>query len=182
MSAKKAKDTAAEKKPLEEQPAAEIPQEQAAEGAPEALSEAETLKKELDEQKNKLLLTLAEYDNYRKRSQKERMEIYPEAIASTVSKFLPVLDNFDRAMQTECGDPEFKKGVEMILTSFKECLKALNVEEIEPQGTEFDPALHNAVMHVEDESLGSNTVSATLQKGYKIGDRVLRHAMVQVAN
>lgn len=146
------------------------------------LSEAEKLKAQAEELNNKLLRTLAEYDNYRKRSQKERMELYPEAISSTVSKFLPVLDNFERALQTDCADTEFKKGIEMIFTSFKECLKGLNVEEIEPTGESFDPNLHNAVMHIEDEKLGENTVSAVLQKGYKIGDKILRHAMVQVAN
>ena len=177
MSAKKTKDTAAEEKEPQITPDLDAPIEEAAE-----LSEAESLSAQLEEQSNTLLRTLAEYDNYRKRSQKERMEIYPEAIATTVSKFLPVLDSFERALQTPCSDAEFKKGVDMIFTSFKECLKALNVEEINPAGEQFDPNLHNAVMHIEDENLDENVVSTVMQTGYKIGDRVLRHAMVQVAN
>lgn len=146
------------------------------------VSEADALKAQIDELNDKLMRTLAEYDNYRKRSQKERMEIYPDAVAGAVTKFLPVLDSFDRALQTECTDAEFKKGVEMIFTSFKECLSALNVEEIEADGKEFDPNLHNAVAHIESEALGENTVASVFQKGYKLGERVLRHAMVQVAN
>ena len=147
-----------------------------------AQNEAETLSQQLAQSNDKLLRTLAEYDNYRKRSQKERAEIYPDAVAATVTKLLPVLDNFERALQTDCADAEFKKGVEMIFTSFTETLKALGVEEIEAQGKEFDPNLHNAVMHVDDEAIGENMVAQVMQKGYKLGERVLRHAMVSVAN
>ncbi|WP_312645015.1 nucleotide exchange factor GrpE [Hydrogenoanaerobacterium sp.] len=181
MSAKKAKESApqAEEAKVEDVATEETAAQPAVE---QEISEADLLKKQMEELNDKLMRTLAEYDNYRKRSQKERLEIYPEAVAQTVSKFLPVLDNFDRAMESECEDSEFKKGVDMIFTSFKECLKALNVEEIEAEGKEFDPNLHNAVMHLEDENLGENTIAAVFQKGYKMGDKVLRHAMVQVAN
>lgn len=187
MSAKKAKETApqAEEVQADEVKTEAVNTEEAVveeTAAQQEVSEVDLLKTQLEEMSDKLMRTLAEYDNYRKRSQKERLEIYPEAVAQTVTKFLPILDNFDRAMESECADAEFKKGVEMILTSFKECLKALNVEEIEAEGKEFDPNLHNAVMHIESETLGENTIAAVFQKGYKIGDKVLRHAMVQVAN
>lgn len=140
------------------------------------------LQAQVEQLSDKLMRTLAEYDNYRKRSQKERMEIYPEAVAGAVTKLLPVLDNFERAMEVQCTDTEFKKGIDMIFASFQEFLKSVNVEEISAQGSPFDPNLHNAVMHIEDDSLEENMVAAVLQKGYKMGDRVLRHAMVQVAN
>lgn len=145
--------------------------------------EIDALKKQLEELNNRMLRTLAEYDNFRKRSQRERLEIYPEAVAATVAKFLPVLDNFERALSSECADPEFRKGVEMIFSALQESLTAIGVEEIAvQQGAAFDPAVHNAVLHVEDDALGDNVVAQVLQKGYRIGDKVLRHAMVQVAN
>lgn len=152
------------------------------EAAKHEASEENALQQQVGELNDKLIRTLAEYDNYRKRSQKERMEIYPDAVAATVTKLLPVLDNFERAMETQCADVEFKKGVDMIFTSFQEFLKSVNVTEIEAAGKAFDPNLHNAVMHIEDETLSDNMVAAVFQKGYQMGDRVLRHAMVQVAN
>ena len=95
---------------------------------------------------------------------------------------LPVLDNFERALQAECGDADFKKGVEMIFTSLKDILNKMGVEEIEAEGKAFDPELHYAVSRIEDENLGENIVANVLQKGYKMGERVIRHAMVAVAN
>lgn len=165
-------------------PEQEAPEQEAASQAqePQQPDEAQQLQKQLDELNDRYLRTLAEYDNFRKRSQREKLEIYPDAVASTIEKFLPALDNFERALAAPCSDEEFKKGVEMIFHSLMDCLKALNVEEIEAMGKPFDPNLHNAVMHVEDENLGENTVAQVFQKGYKIGDKVLRHAMVQVAN
>ncbi|WP_343252346.1 nucleotide exchange factor GrpE [Ligaoa zhengdingensis] len=154
----------------------------AGEAAPPEKTEAEQLAEQVEQLNDRLMRTLAEYDNYRKRSQKERTELYPEAVAATVAKFLPVVDNFERALESACSDADFKKGVEMIYTSMMECLKGLGVEEIEAQGAVFDPNFHNAVMHIEDEALGENVVASVFQKGYKIGERVLRHAMVQVAN
>lgn len=137
---------------------------------------------QLKEQSDRLLRTLAEYDNYRKRSIKEKDAIYPQAKADTVEKFLPIIDNFERAMQTECSDEPFKKGIEMIFQSFCKTMKELSVEEIGKEGEPFNPDLHNAVMHIEDDSLGDNVVAQVLQKGYRIGDRVVRYAMVKVAN
>ena len=129
---------------------------------------------QLKEQSDRLLRTLAEYDNYRKRSIKEK--------ADTVEKFLPIIDNFERAMQTECSDEAFKKGVDLIFQAFCKTMKELSVEEIGKEGEPFNPDLHNAVMHIEDDSLGDNVVAQVLQKGYRIGDRVVRYAMVKVAN
>lgn len=146
------------------------------------LSELEKLQDDYAALNDKYLRLMAEYDNYRKRSQKEKDMIYPEAVAATVGKFLPVLDNFDRAHDFETQDLEYKKGVDLIYTAFQETLQKLNVEAFAEIGEAFQPELHNAVMHIEDENLGENVISQVFQKGYKIGDKVVRHAMVQVAN
>lgn len=176
-----------------EQQEAEAAEETAAEGPEEAeetagdagaeeASETEKLQEQIDSLNDKLLRTLAEYDNYRKRTMKEKDSIYPQAKADTVEKFLPIIDNFERAVQCECTDSEFKKGIEMIFNSFLQAMKELSVEEIGTEGEPFNPDVHNAVMHVEDEAYGENVVAQVLQKGYKIGDRVVRYAMVKVAN
>lgn len=145
-------------------------------------SEADQLKEQLNALNDKYVRILAEYDNFRKRSQKEKDAIYPRAAADTVEKFLPIIDNFERAMSSPCGDETFKKGMDMIFQSFMDTLSALNVEIIGAPGETFDPQLHNAVMHIEDENYGENVIVQVLQKGYRIGDRVVRYAMVQVAN
>lgn len=183
---------AAEEKKTEE--ATEAPEQPACEdanGAPEEGSEEndkkkedelETMRKKYTELNDQYLRTLAEYDNFRKRSQREKEAVYPAAVASTVEKFLPVVDSFERALAFECADAEFKKGVQMIYESLLSTLRDLKVEELGAVGEPFDANLHNAVMHIEDESLGENTISAVLQKGYRIGERVIRYAMVTVAN
>lgn len=148
----------------------------------EAVSETDALKNELNAQTEKYMRILAEYDNFRKRSQKEKEAIYPRAVGDTVEKFLPIIDNFERAMSCECSDENFKKGMDMIFQSFMNTLKGLNVEIVGEVGETFNPELHNAVMHIEDENYGENQITQVLQKGYKIGDRVVRYAMVQVAN
>lgn len=140
------------------------------------------LEEENAQLKDKLLRTLAEYDNFRKRSQKEKEAVYPDAVANTVLSFLPVLDNFERAIAAPCSDEEFKKGLELIQKAFFDTLGKLGVEEIPALGEPFDPNFHSAVMHVEDEAFSENTVCDVFQKGYKMGDRVVRHAMVKVAN
>lgn len=152
-----------------------------AEAAPEA-SEAEKLQQQLDAVNDRLLRTMAEYDNFRRRSQREKESIYPQATAAAVAQFVPILDTFDRALQAPCTDEEFKKGVEMILTNFKEVLAKLGVEEFAAVGDVFNPEMHNAVMHVEDDSLEAGVIAEVFQKGYRIGDRIVRHAMVKVAN
>ena len=162
--------------------AAAQPTEQTAQEKPEEPTAEQKLQAELDQLNDRLLRTLAEYDNYRKRSIKEKDAIYPQAKADTVEKFLPIIDNFERAMQTECSDEAFKKGIDMIFQSFLKTMHELSVEEIGKEGEPFNPDLHNAVMHVEDENYGENVVAQVLQKGYRIGDRVVRYAMVKVAN
>lgn len=143
----------------------------------------EELEKELAAAKEAHIRTLAEYDNYRKRSVKEKESIYVDAKVSCLSELLPVLDNFDRALNVQQADAEtYKKGMEMISTSFMEILKKLGVEAFGEKGEEFDPNYHNAVMSVEDEELGENTIAEVFNKGYKLGDKVLRHAVVKVAN
>lgn len=167
-----------------EQETVETKEEQISEETQQANQESceEKLQKECDQLNDKLLRTLAEYDNYRKRSIKEKDAIYPQAKADTVEKFLPIIDNFERAMQSECSDEAFKKGIEMIFQSFLKTMSDLSVETIGEEGEAFNPDLHNAVMHVEDASLGENVIAQVLQKGYRIGDRVIRYAMVAVAN
>lgn len=163
----------------------ELSQEDEQDENPEQGSdEADKLREEINRLKDAHLRTLAEYDNYRKRSQKERESLYPTAVADTLEKILPVLDNFERALQAECSDETYKKGFEMIYDQFKGILEASGVTEINPQGEAFDPERHNAVMHIEDESYGNGEVIEVLQKGYQYqsGDRILRYAMVKVAN
>ena len=127
--------------------------------------------------------TLAEYDNYRKRTAKEKEATWIDAKASCVAELLPVLDTFDRALGVTDSDFEsYKKGVEMIYQGFCDTLKKLGVEAFGEEGDEFDPNFHSAVMHVDDESLGENVLAQVFSKGYKIGEKVLRPAMVKVAN
>lgn len=145
-------------------------------------TEEEKLKEQLDEANDKYLRLMAEYDNFRKRSAKERLEITAIATGNAVNEILPVIDNFERALQTETDDEVYKQGVEMIFKQFGDCLKKLGVEVIDPTGQQFDPNLANAVNQIEDPELGENVVAQTFQKGYKIGDKVIRYAMVVVAN
>ena len=145
--------------------------------------EAHSLAVELATEKDKCLRVMAEYDNFRKRSQKERENIYSEVRGDTVAKLLPVYDNLERALKQETSDEAYRKGVEMIMTQFKEIMGKLGVNEIEASsGDKFDPQLHDAVMHVEDESLGEGVIVEELQKGFRLGDKVLRFSVVKVAN
>ena len=145
--------------------------------------ELEKLKKELADEKDKYLRLAAEYDNYRKRSQKERENIYADVRSDTVEKFLPVYDNLERALKQATTDEAYSKGVEMIMSQFKEIMANAGVVEIDAAaGTAFDPNIHNAVMHVEDEALGESVIVEEFQKGFKLGDKVLRCSVVKVAN
>ena len=145
-------------------------------------NELEEAQKKAEELNDRLLRTMAEYDNYRKRTQKEKESIYPDAISFAVQTILPVIDNFEIALKSECADENFKKGMEMIFNQMTESLKSLNVTEINPVGEPFDPEEHNAVMHVDDDTVEDNTVVEVLRKGYKLGEKVIRFAMVKVAN
>lgn len=155
--------------------AAEDLEESAAESEPDKSGE------ELAAVKEQLLRTMAEYDNFRKRSAREKDALRAEIILDITSRFLPVLDNLERALQNECSDENYKKGVEMISTSFLDTLKNLGVEEIASDGAPFDPNFHQAVQRVQNSEAESGTVVQTFAKGYKIGDRVIRFAMVAVA-
>ncbi|MCD7905081.1 MAG: nucleotide exchange factor GrpE [Clostridiales bacterium] len=132
---------------------------------------------------DRLLRSLAEFDNYRKRTTLEKAAMYSAGAADTAEKLLSVLDNFERALSSEQDkESSLYKGVEIIFKQMNEAFKTIGVTEIEAEGKPFDPNLHNAVMHIEDENLGENVVSQVLQKGYKYNDKVIRPAMVQVAN
>lgn len=150
-------------------------------GEKENSKEAE-LQKQLDDEKDKHLRLMAEYDNYRKRTQKEKESIYPEAVAETIKAFLPVADNFERAMAAATDDENYKKGAELTYRSLMDVFAKFNVESFGEKGDLFDPNLHNAVMHEDDDSEKESMISEVFQKGYKIGDRILRFAMVKVLN
>ena len=137
---------------------------------------------QLNAERDRYLRLLAEYDNYRKRSTRERENIYSDALTDTVTKFLPVYDNLVRALEQSTADEAYRQGVEMIMTQFNDILTKLGVTPIDALGQKFDPTLHNAVMHEEDAEKGENEIVQELQKGFKLGDKVIRFAMVKVAN
>ncbi|OUN21745.1 nucleotide exchange factor GrpE [Flavonifractor sp. An82] len=175
----------------EKQPEEVIPEEQTAQtAAPEAaedapnplLEELEALKQNLTDQEDKFLRLAAEYDNYRRRSQKEKESAWADSKAETAAAFLPVYDNLERALKQDTADEAYKKGVEMTMTQLKEVLSKLGIEEIPALGEPFDPNLHNAVMHVEDENAGENTIVEVFQAGFRTGEKVIRFSMVKVAN
>ena len=145
-------------------------------------AEKESLEKEKAALSDKYLRLCAEYDNFRRRSQKEKENLCGDVKADIVQKFLPVYDNLERALKQGTEDEAYRKGVEMIMTQFAGTLEKLGVKKIESLGRTFDPVFHNAVMHVEDESLGENTIVEVFQEGFTLGDKVIRFAMVKVAN
>lgn len=159
-------------------------------GGKKAKAEKEAMRKKLEEaeealkkQKDQLLRTAAEYDNYRKRTEREKAAIYSDATAAAVLEFLPVADNLERALeQQECSVEDLRKGVEMVQAQLKKALEKLGVSEMGAAGEAFNPELHNAVSHIDDENAAENVVAQVYQKGYKIGDKVVRHATVVVAN
>ena len=144
-------------------------------------TEVEILTEKSNELADKLLRLTAEFDNFRKRTQKEKENLYKDAQAATIGGFLDVLDNLERAALAGDGD-DLSKGVELVIAQFKSVLEKMGVSVIDPQGEAFNPELHNAVSHIEDENVGENIVVNVFQKGYIMGDRVIRFAMVQVAN
>lgn len=190
---KKAEQTAPEQQePMEEtqaqaetqagQPESEAKTEAQSESADPLLTELESLKDQVAQQEDKYLRLAAEYDNYRRRTAKEKDSIWNDAKADAAVAFLPVYDNLERALKQETADEAFKKGVEMTMTQLKTVLEKLGITEIPALGQAFDPNLHNAVMHVEDENFGENTVCDVFQAGFQLGDKVIRFAMVKVAN
>ncbi len=169
---------APEEEKNEEQPAEEAAEEKTVEQITE-----EKFVAELAAQKEAYMRLAAEYDNFRKRTIKEKEESFTNAKATVFADLLPVLDNFDRALSTEESSLEdFRKGVEMTHTQLTDVFKNYGVETFGEPGDQFDPNIHNAVMHVDDESLEANTVAEVFQKGYKINEKILRPAMVKVAN
>ena len=149
----------------------------------EQAEQMELAARQLETTKDQFARLAAEYDNYRKRTAKEKETLYQDAKADTIREFLAVYDNLERAAAAPGGeDDPHKKGLEMIFTQYKELLKKLGVSEIEAQGQPFDPEKHEAVMHIDDENLGENVVAQVFQAGFQLDGRVIRHAIVQVAN
>ena len=172
----------AEAKKAEEKPSGKKQDKKESKGTGEKKEEQSSPAEELKGANDRYLRLLAEYDNYRKRSQKEKDNLYTEIRSETVEKFLPVYDNLVRALAQSTEDEAYRRGVEMIMTQFNTTLEKLGATKIECLGQKFDPSLHNAVMHIEDESLGENVIAEVFQKGFKVGEKVVRFAMVKVAN
>lgn len=164
---------------LETEESVEKKSEETSEETDKIISE---LNSKLLEANDKLLRTVAEYDNFRKRSQKEKEAIYSDSKVDVISKLLPVIDNFERAAAAQADAENYKKGIEMTVQQLLDVLSNLGVEAFGAKGESFDPNIHNGVMHTEDENLDENTISEVYMKGYKMGDRVIRHATVIVAN
>ena len=145
-------------------------------------NEIEKLKAELEETTDRYKRMMAEFDNYKKRSAKERDALYNSLVADIVTSLLPILDNLEKAVTAKTEDESYKQGVEMVLKQFIDTLSSLGVQEIETVGTTFNPEFHEAVSSVQDENLGEKEIKEEFRKGYKIGDKVIRHSMVVVAN
>ena len=160
----------------------ETPAEETVEEIVEEVVEVNPWEEKYNAERDAHLRLAAEYDNFRKRTVKEKEASYGNGKADTVAKMLPVYDNLERALQQETADTAYKKGVEMTMNELVKIFTGLGVEIYGEPGDSFNPELHNAVMHIENEELGENTIAAVFQKGAKIGDKVVRFAMVQVAN
>lgn len=160
------------------------PQTEAEAEAPQTEAEApvDPWEEKYNQEHDSYLRLAADYDNFRKRTMKEKEQSYGNGKADAVVKLLPVYDNLERALNQPTQDDAYKKGVEMTMTELVKILEGLGVEIFGQAGDTFDPNLHNAVMHTEDETLGENTVTMVFQKGFRLGDKIVRFAMVQVAN
>ena len=183
--AKKEKETKEQKMDAtQEQPAVEEPQPQPAEENPEAPKpeEKDPWEEKYNAEHDARLRVAAEFDNFRKRTVKEKEASYGNGKADAVAKMLPVYDNLERALNQPTEDAAYKKGVELTMNELVKILTGLGVEIFGAAGDKFDPTLHNAVMHTESEDLEENTIAQVFQKGFKLGDKVVRFAMVQVAN
>jgi len=153
-----------------------------AEAAEDNPDPVKALEDSLKAEQDKYLRLAAEYDNYRRRNQKERENLYTDVRSDTITKLLPVYDNLERALGQQTEDAAFFKGVEMTMAQLKEILESIGVSEIPTVGQTFDPSLHNAVLHIDDENYGDNEIVEEFQKGFKLGDKVIRFSMVKVAN
>ena len=172
----------AEAKKAEEKPSGKKQDKKESKGAGEKKEEQSSPAEELKGANDRYLRLLAEYDNYRKRSQKEKDSLYADIKSDTVAKFLPVYDNLVRALAQSTEDEAYRRGVEMIMTQFNTTLEKLGATKRECLGQKFDPSLHNAVMHVEDEEKSENEIVEVFQDGFMMGEKVIRFAMVKVAN
>ena len=172
----------AEANKAEEKPSGKKQDKKESKGAGEKKEEQSSPAEELKGANDRYLRLLAEYDNYRKRSQKEKDSLYADIKSDTVAKFLPVYDNLVRALAQSTEDEAYRRGVEMIMTQFNTTLEKLGATKIECLGQKFDPSLHNAVMHVEDEEKRENEIVEVFQDGFMMGEKVIRFAMVKVAN
>ncbi len=171
-----------EKKPEQETVEAEPVKEEKKAKKQKKNDECEKLAKELAASKDLLARTAAEFDNFKKRTERERLGVAEYAKANLFKEFLPILDNAVRAVAAESNGEDYCKGLEMIIKQFLAVPEKMGVTLLANEGEEFDPNCHEAVMHIEDESLGENVIAEVLQQGYKIGDTVIRAAMVKVAN
>ena len=172
----------AEAKKAEEKPSGKKQDKKESKGAGEKKEEQSSPAEELKGANDRYLRLLAEYDNYRKRRQTEKDNLYADSKSHTVAKFLPVYDNLVRALAQSTEDEAYRRGVEMIMTQFNTTLEKLGATKIECLGQKFDPSLHNAVMHVEDEEKSENEIVEVFQDGFMMGEKVIRFAMVKVAN
>ena len=157
-------------------------QEEAAVEETAVQEEKSGLDEALKAQEDRYLRLAAEYDNYRKRTAKEKEALWTDIKCDTAAAFLPVYDNLERAIKQETADEAYKKGVEMTMNQLKEVFAKLGITEIPALGEKFDPNLHNAVMHIDDENFGENEIAQVFQAGFQCGEKVIRFAMVQVAN
>ena len=142
----------------------------------------ETQKQELEEKDDRIKRLIAEFENFKKRSSKERENLYNSIIGDIITSFLPIIDNLEKAVQTKTEDQEFKQGIELVLKQFKDVLESNGVKEIESVGQIFNPELHEAITSVQDDNLGVQEIKEEYRKGYMIGDKVIRHSLVVVAN
>ena len=172
----------AKKKEEKEQPVQETPEKIAETAAEEQQDPVNPFEEKYNAEHDAYLRLAADYDNFRKRSAKEREQLYAAGKADAVQKLLPVYDNLERALNQETADEAYKKGVEMTLNELVRILESLGVSVFGEAGEVFDPNIHNAVMHIEDETAGENTIVQVFQKGFKLGEKIIRFAMVQVAN
>lgn len=172
-----------EKENLQTEEEVETVQTEEAAEAAETQAEENALQAQYDELNDRYLRMAAEYDNFRKRSRAERDSVHAEAVAYAVKALLATVDNLSRALAQPTEDAAYKQGIEMTYNQMMESFQSLGVTEIAAEpGTAFDPNLHNAVMHIDDDSFGENVIAEVFQKGFQLGDKVIRHAMVKVAN
>ena len=173
---------AKKEKEKKETPVEEVIEETSMEETVEAAPEVNPFEEKYNAERDAHLRLAAEFDNFRKRTAKEKESSYLNGKADAVEKLLPVYDNLARALKQETADAAFKKGVEMTMTELVKILNGMGVEIFGQEGDTFDPNLHNAVMHTDEEGVAENTITQVFQQGFKIGDKIVRFAMVQVAN